>query len=118
MNVFPHWIIKPSIQKHKNHSKTSSGAGRFAQNLCVCKKTQYNVWNCNSGRHDQRHTFRRRNSRYRPKSTNIPYYGLKVKARKKENTTPSPCQQYRMVHAIKHHHNTFLWNFTTILPPF
>ena len=48
LHIFPHWISKPCIRKHKNHSKASSGAGRFAQNLCAYKKSQYNVWNCKS----------------------------------------------------------------------
>ena len=112
MNIFPHRISKPCIRKHKNHSKTSSGAERFAQNPCACKKSQYDVRNCKSGRHNRRHTFKRCNSQYKPKSTNIPYYGFKVKGRKKENTkTPSPCQQNRMLHTIKHHHNTFSLEF-------
>ena len=86
LNIFPDWISKHCIQKYKNHSKMSSGAGRFAQNLCACKKSQYNVWNFKSGRHNRRHTFRRCNSRYRSTSTNIPYYSFKVKERKKGNT--------------------------------
>ena len=46
---------------------------------------------CKSGRYNQCHTFGRRNSRYRPTYFNVPYYGLKVKGRKKENNkTPSP----------------------------
>ena len=33
--VFQHfqWISKPHFQKHKNHSKASSGTERFAQNV-------------------------------------------------------------------------------------
>ena len=118
-NIFPRWIYKPRIRKHKNHSKASSGAGRFAQHFRACKKTQYNVRNCKYGRHNQCHTFRRRNSRYIPTYTNIPYYGLKVKRRKKgNNKTPSRRQQNRMLHAIKHRHNTSLWISTRMLPPF
>ena len=75
--------------------------------------------NSKSGRHNGLHTFRRRNSRYKPTSTNIPHYGLKVKERKNRKTkTPSPCQQNRMLHAIKHCQNTFLWNSTRMLPSF
>ena len=84
LHNFSHWIFKPCIRKHKNHSKASSGAGRFAQNLQACKKSQYNVPNCKSGRHNQHHTFRPCNSRYRPTSTIIPNFDLKIKARKKE----------------------------------
>ena len=43
LSLFPHWISQPCSQKHKNHNKAISGAGRFAQNLRVCKKSQYNV---------------------------------------------------------------------------
>ena len=74
LNIFPQWISKPHIQKHKNHSKASNGARRFAHTL----RSQYNVWNCRSGRHNQRHTFGRHNTQYKPSLTNIPYYGLKL----------------------------------------
>ena len=81
--------------------------------------SRYSVWNCISGRHNRRHTFRRRNSRYKPTSTNILYYGLKVKGRKNGKAkTPFPCQRNRMLHAIKHRHNTSLRNYTRIIPPF
>ena len=119
LNIFPHWISEPYIRKHNNYNKASSGAERFAQNLRACKNSQYNVQNCKSGRHNQRHTFRRCNSRYRPTSTNSPYYGLKVKGRKKENTkTTSPCRQYQKLYAIKHCHNTSLLNSTKMSPAF
>ena len=118
LNIFPHCMSKPCIRKHKNHSKASSGAGRFAQYLLACKKWQYNIQNRKSGRHNQHHTFRRHNSRYRPTSTNVPYYDLKVKRRKKRNTKLSSlCWQYWMIHEIKHCHNTSLWNSTRMLPP-
>ena len=82
--IYPYWISTPYIWKHKNQSKASSGAGIFTQNLQACKKSQYNVGNCKSRRHNQGHTFRHCNSRYRPTSTNILYYDLKVKGKKKE----------------------------------
>ena len=82
LNIIHHWIPKPCIKKHKNHSKTSSGSGNFLKNLLACKKSQYNVQNCKSWRHNQRHTFRRNELRYKPSLTNITYYGLKVKGRK------------------------------------
>ena len=94
LNIFPHWISKPRIQKHKNHSKANSGAERFAQNLCARKKSQYNVWNCKSGRHNWNHTFKRRNSQHEPTLTNISYNSLKVKKRMNKKTkTTSPCRQ-------------------------
>ena len=91
LNIFPHWISKTCIRKHKNHSKASSGAEKFSQSLQACKKLQYNIRNCKLGRHNQHHTCRRRKSRYNPTSTNIPYYNLKIKGGKNENTkNPSP----------------------------
>ena len=85
MNVFSQWISKPFIRKHKNHSTTSNGARWFPYILSACKKSQYNVRNCNSGRHNQRHTFGCHNTQHKPSLTNIPYYGLKVKERKNRN---------------------------------
>ena len=41
MSIFPHWISKPCIRKHKNHSIVSSGVKRFSQNLRACKKLQF-----------------------------------------------------------------------------
>ena len=91
LNIFPQWISRPCIRKHKNCSKAKNGAGRFAHNLCACKKSWFNVQNCKSGRHNQRHTFRWHNTWYKPSLTNIPYYDLKVKLRKNRKTkTPSP----------------------------
>ena len=75
--------------------------------------------NYKSGRHNQRHTFRHSNSQYKPISTNIPYYDLKVKGKKNRKTkTPSPCQQNQMLHAIKHCHITSIWNSTRMIAPF
>ena len=88
LNIFPHWISKPCIWKHKNHSKASNGARKFAQNLWACKKSRYNVRNRKSRRHNQRYTFRRHKSKYKSTSTNIPCYGLKVKGKKNEKTKP------------------------------
>ena len=119
LNIFPQWISKPYIQQHKNHSKLSSGAARFAQNLRTCKKSQYNVRNYKSGRHNQLHTFRPHNSQYKPSSNNILYYGLKNGGRKNRKTkSSSPRQQNRMLHTIKHYHNNSLWNCTRMIPPF
>ena len=123
MDIFLHWISKPCIRKHKNHSKTSSGVKRFVQNLRACKKSQYNVQNWKSWRHSRRHTFRCHKSRNKPESTNISHYGLKVKERKKERKngktkTPSHRQWNRMLHAIKHRQNTSVWNSIRIVPPF
>ena len=103
LNIFPQWISKPRIQKPKNHSKASSGAGRFAQNLRSCKKAQYNAQNCKSGRHNRRHTFRRCTSQYKPISTNIPYNDLMVNGRRSGNTkAPSPCRQNWMLRVLNH----------------
>ena len=101
MDVFPRWISKPQIRKHKNHSATSKGEGRFAHILHAFKKSQYNVRNCKSGRHNQRHTFRHHNTRYKPSLTNIPYYNLKAKERKNRKTkTQSPHQRNLMRRAL------------------
>ena len=103
LNIFPQWISKPRIRKPKNHRKSSSGAGRFAQNLRACKKSQYDVRNCKSGRHNRRHTFKCHRSRYKPISTNIPYNGLMVKGRKRGNIKPaSPCRRNRMLCSRNH----------------
>ena len=112
-------ISKPCIRKHKNHSKTNRGAGKFAQNLRACKKSQNNVHNCKSVRHNRCHTFRHCKSQYKLTSTNILHFGLKVKGGKNEKTKPpSPCQRNRMLHAIKHCQNTSLRNSTRMIPPF
>ena len=74
------------FENTKNHSTTSKDAGRFAHILRACKKSQYNVHNCKSRRHNQRHTFWHHNARYKPSLTNIPYYSLKVKERKDRKT--------------------------------
>ena len=101
LNVFPQWISKPCIQKHKDHSKTSNGAGRFTHILYACKKSQYNVCSCKSGRHNQHQTFGRHNTRYKPSLTNIPYYGLNVKERKNRKTKlSSPCQRNQVLRAL------------------
>ena len=98
------WISKPCIRKHKNHSKTSNGAGRFAHILCACEKSQYNVCNCKPGRHNQCRIFRRHNTQPKPSLTNIPYYGLKAKERKnrknRQTKTASSCQQILMIRAL------------------
>ena len=81
LNIFSHWISKPRIWNHKNHCKVSNGVERFSQSLCACKKSQYNVWYCKSGRHNRCQTFRCRNSQHQQTSINIPYNGLKVKGK-------------------------------------
>ena len=94
LNVISQWISKPWIQKHKDHSKTSNGAGRFAHILLACKVSRYNVHNCKAGKHNRGHTFRRHNTWYKPSLTIIPYCGLKVKEKKNGKTkNPSPCWQ-------------------------
>ena len=119
LNIFSHWISKPCIRKYKNHSKASSSAGRFAQNLKACKKSQYNINNCKSERHNQHHTFKCRNSKYESASTTIPSYGLKVKGIKNRKTKPLfPRRQKRMLNAIKHREDISLQNYIRIEPPF
>ena len=71
LNIFPHWISKPCIWKHKNHRKMSSGAGRFSKFFCACKKTQFVVQNCKSGRHNRQLTFKRRKLQHKMTSTDI-----------------------------------------------
>ena len=66
LDVFPPWISKPQIRRHKNHSTTSKGVGRFTHILRASKKSQYNVGNCKSGRHNQCHTFWHNNTQYKP----------------------------------------------------
>ena len=100
LNIFPRWISKPCIWKHKNHCKARSSAERFSQNCCAWK-SRFNVWNYKSGRHNQRYTFKCRKSQHKTTptnipyickpqhkttSTNIPYICLKVKRRKKSKT--------------------------------
>ena len=41
LNIYPHWISKPCIQKHKNHSKASNGTGKFAQFFCKSHNIMY-----------------------------------------------------------------------------
>ena len=119
LNTFPNWISKSFIQKHKNRSKVSNGAGKSARNLWICKKSQYNLQNYKSGRHNQYHTFRRCKPKYKSISTNIPSFGLKVKGIKNGKTKPpSLYKQNQMLNAIKHCQDISLWKSTRIEPPF
>ena len=99
--MLPRWIFKLQIRKHKNHSKTSKGAGRFVHILRACKQSQYNVLHCKSRRHNQHQFFRRHIIQYKPSLTNIPYYGLKAKEKNNRRTkTPSPPQRNWMLRAL------------------
>ena len=98
LNIIPQWISKPRIKKSFKHQKASNGAGQFAINLRKCKYSHYNVRNCKSGRHNQRHSFKQHRLRHKPNPSNITYDGLKVKGRK-GYTSPSPCRQTRMLRA-------------------
>ena len=119
LNIFPHYISKPCIRKQKNHSKASNGAGKFAQNLWACKKSQYNVRNCKSGRHNRRYICRHCKSKCKSTSINIPSYGLNVKGIKNGKTNPpSPCRRNRMLSAFKHRQDISLGKSTRIEPPF
>ena len=93
LNLFHQRISKPHCQKQKNHSKTSSGAGRFSQNFCECKKSRINERNCKSGRHNQQYTFMNCKSQHKTTKTNMLYIGVKVQNRNKSKTKPpSPCR--------------------------
>ena len=70
--------------QYNKQQATSKSTGEFAHILCACKKSQYNVRNCKSGRHNRRHTFQHHNTRYKPSLTNIQYYDLKVKEKRTE----------------------------------
>ena len=96
LNVIPQWISKPRIKKSFKHWKASSGAGQFALSLRICKNSHYNVQNCKSGRHNQRHSSKQHRPLYKPVPSNITYEGLKVKGRK-GYTFPLPCRQTRML---------------------
>ena len=103
LNIFPQWISKRRTRKPKYHRELNSGAGRFAQNLRACKKSQYNVRNCKSGRHNRRHTSKCHRSKYKPISTNIPYNSLMVKGKKRGNTKPPPPRgRNQMFHSLNH----------------
>ena len=102
-NIIPQWISKPQIRKPKNHRKSSSGKGRLAQKFRACKRSQYDVQSCKSGRHNRRHTFNRRGPRYKPISTNIPYNGWRVKEKNSGDAkTPSPCKRNWMLCSFNH----------------
>ena len=121
LNIFPHWISKPYIRKHKNHSKASSGAGRFSQNLHACKKSQFIVHNYKSGRHNQRHTFRSCKSQDKTTSIDILYTGLKVKGKGRKNgktKTPSPRRRNQTLCAINLCQDATVCGSTKIKPLF
>ena len=119
LNIFPHWISKPCVRKHKNHNKASNGTGKFDQNLWVYKKSWYKGRHCKSGRHNQCHTSRRRKPKYKSTLTNILSYGLKVNGIKNKKTKPpSPPRRNLILNAIKHRPDISLWKSTKIEPPF
>ena len=101
LSIFPHWISKPCIQKYKNHSKASSRTGRLSENLRACKKSQFIICNCKSGKHNRQHTFMHRKLGHKTTLTNILYTHLKFKGRKKRETKiPSPLRWNWMICAI------------------
>ena len=104
------------LKRQESH-QSKQWSGEFAQNLWAYKKSQYNVRNYNSGRHNRWHTFRRRESNSKSISTNIPSYDLKFKGINSGKTKPTS-QQSQMLHAIKHCQDIFLWKSTRIVPPF
>ena len=118
LSIFPHWISKPYIRKHKNHSKANSGVGRLSRNLGECKNSWFIVRNCKSGQQNQRHTFRRRRLQHKMTLTNIPSTGLKVKSRKKGNTKiPSPRRRIWIMCAINLCQDASLHESTKMKPP-
>ena len=117
-NIFPQRITKPVIRKSKNHRKSSSSAERSAQNFRACEKSQYDVWNCISGRHNQHHTFKYCRLRYKPISTNIPYDGLMVKGKKRGiSKAPSLCRQNWMLCSINHCQDITVREYTKLKSP-
>ena len=88
----------PQIRRFFKHQKESSGAGRFALSLRICKNSHYNVRNYKSGRHNRCHSFKRHRPQYNPVPSNITYDGFQIK-RRKGYTAPSPCRQIRMLRA-------------------
>ena len=102
-NLVPKWISKPRLQQHKNHGKTSHGAGKFPQNLRASKKSRYNEQTCKSGRHNQQHTFMQYKSKNRTTTTNMPNLEFEVMARNKgEIKLPPSCRHNRIIRAINH----------------
>ena len=103
LNVISQWISKPRIKRPYKHRKASSGAGRFAQNLRACKKSQYDIRNCKSNRHSRRYTFKYCGSQSKPIFTNILYNGLIFKQRKKGNIKAlSHCKWNRILRFLNH----------------
>ena len=87
------WFLYSKTQESQQSKQWNR---EIHSNLWACKKSQYNVRNCKSGRHNQRHTYRCCKSKYKSTSTsiNIPSYGLKVKKIKNRKTKhPSPCRK-------------------------
>ena len=98
LNIILQWISKPQIKKSFKHRRASNGAGQFALSLRKCKYSHYNVWNCKSGGHNKRHSFKRNRIRHKPCLSNTTYDTLRVKGRKGYTST-SPCRQTQMLRA-------------------
>ena len=115
LNILPQWISKLQIRKPKNHSKLSSSAERFTQNICACAKSQYNVQNRKYGRHNRCDTFKCCGSKNKPISTNIPYNGMMVKGSKTGNIkAPSPCRGNRMLRPLNHCQDITVYRYTEL----
>ena len=118
-NLLHKWISKSRLQQHKNHSKTSHGVGKFAQNLHASKRLWYNERNCKSVRHSQRHTLMHCKSQNRTTTTNMPNLRLEIKARTKEYIKlPSPCRHNQMICAINHYQDINRQEPTDVKQPF
>ena len=119
LSIFLHWISTPWIRRYKNHSKVSSGTGRFSQNLCAYKKSQFIVPNCKSGQHNRRHTFRHCKLQHKTTLTDIPYTHLKIKGRNNGKTKIfSPCRQNQMISANNLRQDATLCGSAKMKPPF
>ena len=103
--VLPHlpdWKSRSAVHRDKNRDKTSHGAGKFSRKLRSSKESCYNTRNCESGRHNRRHTFlRRKPLKIRQDTSTTSLLDLKVKTRSVGETKfHSPCRQDRMIRAI------------------
>ena len=91
-NHLPNWKSTPPVRRDKNRHRTSHGARKFSRKLCGSKKSSYNERNCESGRHNRRHTFlSRKPSKIHQDTRKTTLPDLKVKTRSDGETKfPSP----------------------------
>ena len=100
----PNWKSTPPVRRDKNRHRTSHGAGKFLRKLCGSKKSSNNKRNCESGRHNRRHTFLSRKPSKICQDTNttcLHNMDLKIKTNNDGETKfPPPCRQDQMICAI------------------